>query len=566
MAQMIAPLARRSTSKLQANGIFRGLERGCSTVAASDLERRAIAKGDAKPNMCQAFEPQERHSSFNNGLEYSSLSKDAKYIKQRQTLPQASPIIGTYYVFGPRSVGQRHIHWHRIVVDKISAKSATVYLKRGFASDAGLPPHQEIGMPSLSPTMTEGNIAKWRVKEGDKVSAGDVLCEIETDKATLDMETMEEGYVAKILRGDGEKEIKVGELIAIMVEEEEDIAKFKDYTPSGQGAPKKEAQVKSASSPPPPPPQEETSPVESPKTEKVAAPSQPEDRIFASPIARKMAEDHKVPISSIKGTGPNGRIVKADIEDYLASTAKPAKPTVPLTTTLEYADIPLSQIRKVTASRLLLSKQTIPHYYLTVDTRVDKLMELRSRLNVAQEVSGGKRISVNDFVIKAAALALRKIPQCNSSWTEEFIRQYHNVNISIAVQTDNGLFVPVVKDADKKGLSVIAEDVKNLAQKAKEGTLKPADYEGGTFTVSNLGGPFGIKQFCAIINPPQAGILAVGSAEKRVIPGAVDEQFDVGSFMSVTLSCDHRVIDGAIGAQWLGAFKGYIEDPMTMLL
>lgn len=203
---------------------------------------------------------------------------------------------------------------------------------------------------------------------------------------------------------------------------------------------------------------------------------------------------------------------------------------------------------------------------MTVDTCVDKLTELRNQLNALQEASSGKRISVNDFVIKAAALALRKVPQCNSSWTNEYIRQYHNINISVAVQTDKGLFVPVVKDADKKGLSAIGEDVKVLAQKAKENTLKPADYEGGTFTVSNLGGPFGIKQFCAIINPPQSAILAVGSAAKRVIPGALPDQFDVSSFMSVTLSCDHRVIDGAIGAEYLRAFKGYIEDPLTMLL
>ncbi|KAG1359304.1 hypothetical protein COCNU_08G007500 [Cocos nucifera] len=233
---------------------------------------------------------------------------------------------------------------------------------------------------------------------------------------------------------------------------------------------------------------------------------------------------------------------------------------------LAYVDIPNSQIRKVTASRLLLSKQTIPHYYLTVDTRVDKLMELRGQLNSLQEASGGKRISVNDLVIKAAALALRRVPQCNSSWMNDFIRQYHNVNINVAVQTDNGLFVPVIRDADKKGLSTIAEEVKQLAQKAKDNSLKPEDYEGGTFTVSNLGGPFGVEQFCAIINPPQSGILAVGSAERRVIPGAGPDQFELGSFMSVTLSCDHRVIDGAIGAEWLKAFKGCIENPYSMLL
>uniref|UniRef100_A0A5B7AQK5 Acetyltransferase component of pyruvate dehydrogenase complex n=1 Tax=Davidia involucrata TaxID=16924 RepID=A0A5B7AQK5_DAVIN len=445
-----------------------------------------------------------------------------------------------------------------------------VHTRRDYSTDSGLPPHQEIGMPSLSPTMTEGNIARWLKKEGDKVSPGEVLCEVETDKATVEMECMEEGYLAKILRGDGAKEIKVGEVIAITVEDEEDIAKFKNYEPStsDSAAAAKEPSVSI-------PPKEEVveEPVSSPvpKISKASAAPSAEDRIFASPLARKLAEDHNIHLSSIKGTGPDGRIVKADIEDYLASQGKEVstaahKIDTKTAASLDYTDIPHSQIRKITASRLLLSKQTIPHYYLTVDTCVDKLMDLRSQLNSLQEASGGKRISVNDLVIKAAALALRKVPQCNSSWTNDYIRQYHNVNINVAVQTDNGLFVPVIRDADKKGLSKIVEEVKHLAQKAKENSLKPEDYEGGTFTVSNLGGPFGIKQFCAIVNPPQSGILAVGSAERRVIPGSGSEQYEFASFMSVTLSCDHRVIDGAIGAEWLKAFKGYIENPESMLL
>ncbi|XP_031105764.1 dihydrolipoyllysine-residue acetyltransferase component 3 of pyruvate dehydrogenase complex, mitochondrial-like [Ipomoea triloba] len=440
-----------------------------------------------------------------------------------------------------------------------------MHLRRRLSSKADLPPHQEIGMPSLSPTMTEGNIARWLKKEGDKVSPGEVLCEVETDKATVEMECMEEGYLAKILRGDGSSGIKVGEVIAITVEEQEDIAKFKDYQPStSDAAPAPKAP------PPPPQPKEEVAkeslPSSQPKASKPSAP--PADRIFASPLARKLAEDHNVPLSNIKGTGPEGRILKADIEDYLASHGREASAAAApkAESGLDYTDIPHSQIRKVTASRLLLSKQTIPHYYLTVDSCVDKLMELRSQLNLLQEASGGKKISVNDLVIKAAALALRKVPQCNSSWTNDYIRQFHNVNISVAVQTDKGLYVPVVRDADKKGLSKIAEEVKYLAQKAKENSLKPEDYEGGTFTVTNLGGPFGVKQFCAIVNPPQAAILAIGSAERRVVPSQGPDQFKFSSLMSATLSCDHRVIDGAIGAEWLKAFKGYIENPESMLL
>lgn len=441
---------------------------------------------------------------------------------------------------------------------------------RCYSANSDLPPHQEIGMPSLSPTMTEGNIARWLKKEGDKISPGEVLCEVETDKATVEMECMEEGYLAKIIKGDGAQNIKVGEVIAITVEEEQDIGEFKNYQVSASSAPPAEAKAPSetttASS------EKEPEPVKAPepRVSQTEATPHSDDRVFSSPLARKLAEDNNVPLSSLKGTGPDGRIVKADVEDYLASTAKAvpqAKAGAPgIVQALNYSDIPNSQIRKVTASRLLLSKQTIPHYYLTVDTCVDKLMELRGELNSLQEASGGKRISVNDLVIKAAAMALQKVPQCNSSWMNDFIRQYHNVNINVAVQTDNGLFVPVIKDADKKGLSKIAEEVKNLAQKAKENTLKPEDYEGGTFTVSNLGGPFGIKQFCAIINPPQSCILAVGSAERRVLPGAGTYQFELGSFMSVTLSCDHRVVDGAIGAEWLKAFKGYIENPTSMLL
>ncbi|KAG5405751.1 hypothetical protein IGI04_011870 [Brassica rapa subsp. trilocularis] len=428
----------------------------------------------------------------------------------------------------------------------------------------------------ISSQMRSGNIARWLKKEGDKVAPGEVLCEVETDKATVEMECMEEGYLAKILKEEGTKAIQVGEVIAITVEEEEDIQKFKDYTPSSGGSP-----AAPEAKPAPSPPKEEK--VEKPASAPEAKTSKPssapsEDRTFASPLAKKLAEDNNVPLSSIKATGPEGRIVKADVEEFLGNITPLLFPLLTLsswsflsiltvfTQSLFLIHLPVTQLHVVTASRLAFSKQTIPHYYLTVDTCVDKMMGLRSQLNSFQEANGGKRISVNDLVIKAAALALRKVPQCNSSWTDEYIRQFSNVNINVAVQTENGLYVPVVKDADKKGLSTIGEEVRFLAQKAKENSLKPEDYEGGTFTVSNLGGPFGIKQFCAVINPPQAAILAIGSAEKRVVAGGGPDQFNVASYMSVTLSCDHRVIDGAIGAEWLKAFKGYIETPESMLL
>ncbi|RZC70844.1 hypothetical protein C5167_033989 [Papaver somniferum] len=327
-----------------------------------------------------------------------------------------------------------------------------VSFRRGF-STSGLPPHQELGMPSLSPTMTEGNIARW-LKKGDKLTPGEVLCEVETDKATVEMECMEEGYLAKIVHGDGAKDIKVGEAIAITVEDEDDIAKFKDFKSSSPES------TDEAKNPEPTPPKKEVAePVSPPKrmdskVEKARF-SQSGDRVFSSPHARKLAEDNndtyvvciQIPLASIKGTGPDGSIIKADIEDYLASgkkgTSAPASKAQgeQAMTTLDYTDLPVSQIRK------------------------------------------------------ACALALRRVPQCNSSWTNDYIRLYHNVNINVAVQTENGLFVPVVRDADKKGLSTISEEVKRLATKAKENSLRPEDYEGGTFTVSNLGGPLESNNF-----------------------------------------------------------------------
>ncbi|MCO5552827.1 hypothetical protein L7F22_006344 [Adiantum nelumboides] len=354
------------------------------------------------------------------------------------------------------------------------------------------------------------------------------------------MEAMDEGFLAKILCGDGSKEIPVGQVFYVSRLLLWTLKKFKDYKAETGGSP-------------PPPPKEEDPPLPKEKSSQKSSrepqstkPSKSksesampsvEDRVFASPLAQKLAEERNVPLTSLKGTGPDGRIIKSDVEEFSGlHLEKPLQ-------SIDSRDMPNTQIRRITAQRLLLSKQTIPHYYLTIDTQVDSLLALRSELNNLQEASGGKKISINDFVLKAAAMALRKVPECNSSWTDEYIRQYHNVNISVAVQTDFGLLVPVVQNADKKGLAAIAEDVKTLAEKAKKNSLKPADYEGGTFTVSNLGGPFGVKQFCAIINPPQACILAVGTTDKRVVSDP-EGGFTTGTYMSATLSCDHRVVDG----------------------
>ncbi|KQK20074.1 dihydrolipoyllysine-residue acetyltransferase component 2 of pyruvate dehydrogenase complex, mitochondrial isoform X2 [Brachypodium distachyon] len=526
-----------------------------------DCERGSIAR-HFSASACSTTLKKEDAGVSNSSLEYGkkagslSISQDRKSGKDTHK-----------FKVSPQEARGLYSS-NRVLISATGVNSlfscGQVVLARHFSSAADLPAHEEIGMPSLSPTMTEGNIARWVKKEGDKVSPGEVLCEVETDKATVEMECMEEGYLAKIVCGDGAKEIKVGEIIAITVEEEGDIEKFKDYKAPASSAAPAESKPQSESTEPKGEEKELPKAAE-PKATKTEESSHSGDRVFSSPIARKLAEDNNVPLSSLKGTGPDGRILKADIEEYLSSEAKGTKKEAAAAPGLGHVDLPNSQIRKVTANRLLKSKQTIPHYYLTVDSRVDELIKLRSELNPLQDASGGKKISINDLVIKAAALALRKVPECNSSWMNDFIRQYHNVNINVAVQTEHGLFVPVVRDADKKGLATIADEVKQLALRARDNSLKPEDYEGGTFTVSNLGGPFGIKQFCAIVNPPQAAILAIGSAEKRVIPGT-DGQFEVGSFMSATLSCDHRVIDGAIGAEWLKAFKGYLENPTTMLL
>ncbi|KAL6072076.1 Acetyltransferase component of pyruvate dehydrogenase complex [Balamuthia mandrillaris] len=445
--------------------------------------------------------------------------------------------------------------------------------RRTFASD--LPSHSTLGLPALSPTMKEGNLGAWLVKEGDKVSPGDLIADIETDKATVGWEVTDEGYVAKILIPAGTQDIPVGKPAIIMVEEEADVAKFKDYTPP-EGAEAKAAPREPQEAPAPAPkklteapPAKETAPPAVPPKQ-----PQPEEsgRTFASPRARKEAAELSIDLSSIKGTGPNQRVILADVMEYASSAAKAAAPTArPAAAAIagdNYTDIPNSNIRKVTAARLSESKRNIPHYYLAIECRVDKLEALRAELNA--KAGGEYKLSLNDFIIKAAALALKQKPVVNSTWTEQAIRRYHNVDINVAVNTEQGLFTPLITDADKRGLRSISTRVRELATKAKENKLAPAEFQSGTFTISNLG-MYGIKHFAAVINPPQACILAVGGTEKRVVvkdENAKDanERFGIASTLTVTLSCDHRVVDGAVGAEWLQEFRRYMEDPVTMLL
>ncbi|XP_023236516.1 dihydrolipoyllysine-residue acetyltransferase component of pyruvate dehydrogenase complex, mitochondrial-like [Centruroides sculpturatus] len=447
-----------------------------------------------------------------------------------------------------------------------SLQSVNKYVNRFYSSDADLPPHHKVSLPALSPTMEMGTIVSWEKKEGDKLNEGDLLAEIETDKATMGFETPEEGYLAKILVSAGTKDVPLGKLLCIIVENEDDISAFKNYVDTGEPV---ASAPSSSAKPAPPPPTVPPPPPTLPPPPVSAMPSapsmQPSGRVFASPLARKLAAEKGIDLTQVKGSGPQGRIRSQDLEGVSITSAAPVAAAPIAVPGAVYVDIPLTNVRQVIAQRLLQSKQTIPHYYLSTDIEMDSILKLRQQFNETLSKSNIK-LSVNDFIIKASAVACRKIPEVNSSWQTTFIRQYQTVDVSVAVSTDNGLITPIVFQAEKKGLVDISNDVKALAAKARDGKLKPQEFQGGTFTISNLG-MFGIKNFAAIINPPQACILAVGKTEKRIIP---DETTDTGyrtaSLMSVTLSCDHRVVDGAVGAQWMAHFKKILEKPEMMLL
>ncbi|KAM7138143.1 dihydrolipoyllysine-residue acetyltransferase component of pyruvate dehydrogenase complex, mitochondrial [Macrochelys suwanniensis] len=437
------------------------------------------------------------------------------------------------------------------------------------APGSSYPPHMQILLPALSPTMTMGTVQRWEKKVGEKLSEGDLLAEIETDKATIGFEVQEEGYLAKILVSEGTRDVPLGTPLCIIVEKESDIPAFADYRDTGVADIKPQAPSPSPPTPAAAPPPQPTAP----SAPAVASPGAPahKGRVIISPLAKKMAAERGIDITQVKGTGPDGRITKKDIESFVppkvvpaqAAPVAPAAPTAAPPPSGVFTDIPISNVRRVIAQRLMQSKQTIPHYYLSVDINVGEILELRKELN--KEVSENIKLSVNDFIIKASALACVKVPEANSSWLDTVIRQNHVVDVSIAVSTPAGLITPIVFNAHIKGLASISKDVASLAARAREGKLQPHEFQGGTFTVSNLG-MYGIKNFSAIINPPQACILAVGTSENRLVPANNERGFDVASMMSVTLSCDHRVVDGAVGAQWLAEFKKFLEKPTTMLL
>jgi pyruvate dehydrogenase E2 component (dihydrolipoamide acetyltransferase) len=451
----------------------------------------------------------------------------------------------------------------------------------------------EILMPALSPTMTEGNLAKWHKKEGDAVKAGDVLAEIETDKATMEVEAVDEGTLGKIVVPEGAQAVKVNEVIALLLEEGEDNSAL-------AGAGKKAAAEKPAAAPPPEAKSPPAGPA--PKTEPAPAPRAPApassgnghaggERVFASPLARRMAEQAGLDLNRLRGSGPQGRIVKADVEAAVATGGRPQPGAAPAPTAkapagapagmpsvggaapsfakdrvaalagnIPYTEVPHTGMRKTIARRMVESKQNVPHFNLTVDCEIDNLLKLRSDLNAKAE---NVKISVNDFIVRAAALTLRKMPQANASYSDEAILRWNSVDISVAVAIPDGLITPIIKSADQKGLATIAAEMKDLAQRAREGKLKLEEFQGGTFSISNLG-MYGIKDFTAVINPPQGAILAVGAGEQR--PVVKNGALAIATVMSCTLACDHRVVDGATGAQWIAEFKKLVEDPITMLL
>jgi pyruvate dehydrogenase E2 component (dihydrolipoamide acetyltransferase) len=436
-------------------------------------------------------------------------------------------------------------------------------------------------MPALSPTMTEGKLAKWHVKVGDTVKSGQVICEIETDKATMEVEAVDEGKIGQIVVPEGAEGVAVNAVIAILLEEGE-TAVPAGAAPAPAPAPKPAA----AAAPPASPKPTATAPAPAAAAPAAPAPAAPAPaakpaaapaggRIFASPLAKRIAAEKGLDLSRITGSGPNGRIVKADVESAkpgaapaVAPVAAPAPKAAPpsggqpVFVAPGDTRVPHTAVRKVIARRMLESKQTVPHFYLTVDLEIDALLAARQAINAVAEKKGTK-VSVNDMVIKACAKALRDHPECNASWTEDEMIQYGAVDISVAVATDRGLITPIVRNADMKGLAQIASEMKDLAARAKIGKLKLDEFQGGGFTISNLG-MFGINSFSAIINPPQAMILAVGMGEERAV--ARKGQVVVRTMMSCTLAVDHRVVDGAMGAQYLQTLRAYIEQPAAMLV
>ncbi|MBL4617404.1 MAG: pyruvate dehydrogenase complex dihydrolipoamide acetyltransferase [Robiginitomaculum sp.] len=412
----------------------------------------------------------------------------------------------------------------------------------------------EILMPALSPTMEEGVLAKWHVKTGDAVQSGDVLFEIETDKASMEVESIDEGVMGEILVTGGTEDVKVNAVVGILLQDGEDASAVET-----KASPKPAAKPDTVETETPAAiTKVETAPV---KQKKVAEPVSSSDRIKISPLAKRLSEQEGLNLANITGTGTGGRIVKRDVEQAIASGAATA-PDTAQTSADGFDLIPLDGMRKTIAKRMTESFRDVPHFPLNVDCEIDNLLSLRKQIN-EQVADDGIKLSVNDFIVRAAALALVKVPEANSSYTPEGLKHWHSVDISIAVAIDGGLITPVIRDASNLGLAAISSATKDLATRARDRKLLPEEYQGGTFTISNMG-MMGIKSFASIINQPQACIMSVGAGEKRAV--VKDGELAVATMMTVTLTCDHRVVDGAIGARLLAEFKARIENPGLMLL
>ena len=415
-------------------------------------------------------------------------------------------------------------------------------------------------MPALSPTMEEGTLSKWLVKEGDKVESGDLIAEIETDKATMEVEAIEDGIIGKILVSEGQESIKVNSPIAILLSEGENLSENEISTESNKEI-KQEVQkdkenvvqindVKN---------NDEISKSTSDIITKSYIKIDKLERIFASPLAKRIAKQRDIPLSSIKGSGPHGRILKIDVDNF--DIQKIEYPGLNNLESKNFEIVKNSAMRKTIAERLVKSKNEAPHFYLSLDCNIEELLKVRKTLN--SKSNDEYKISVNDMIIKASSATLLKVPKANASWEYENTKYFRNTDISVAVAIEGGLITPIVKNVQSKGLLEISNDMKNLASKAKDGKLQPDEYIGGSFSISNLG-MYGIKEFSAVINPPQGCILAVGSGEKR--PIVINNEISIATIMTVTLSCDHRVVDGAVGAEFLSEFKNLIENPSLLLL
>ena len=418
----------------------------------------------------------------------------------------------------------------------------------------------DILMPALSPTMEEGTLSKWLVKEGDKVESGDLIAEIETDKATMEVEAIEDGIIGKILVSEGQESIKVNSPIAILLSEGENLSENAISTDSNkelqnevQKNKENIVQINDIKN------NDEILKSISDNTTKSYFKPDKLERIFVSPLAKRIAKQRDIPLNSIKGSGPHGRILKIDVDNF--DIKKIEHPSLNNLESNNFEIVKNSAMRKTIAERLVKSKNEAPHFYLSLDCNIDELLKVRKAIN--SKSNDEYKISVNDMIIKASSAALLKVPKANASWDNENTKYFNNTDISVAVAVEGGLITPIVKNVQSKGLLEISMDMKDLANKAKDGKLQPEEYLGGSFSISNLG-MYGIKEFSAVINPPQGCILAVGSGEKR--PIVINDEISIATIMTVTLSCDHRVVDGAVGAEFLSEFKNLIENPSLMLL